>query len=248
MIYFFVTLQKPGKVSVVIVPDIPVSIMRLILKLCYKETVKLTMNAMKDIGNYLSLFGLAWDQFNFTEEGEEVGATGMSLANAQSSSNVVLTATSSPSPTKSQGLVQQKNIIYRSAGGRLIPAPGSTLPKDPKVNGGPTYVLDTGNPEDLGFRVQTAPAKPSPRPILPKPAGFVQAGVKRPAVGGPPVLQRMGPSNNNNSVHLEQPEEGSGRIEVDIDNDQPEEGRTNTSPGKILVHVKLIMDSAAVHI
>ncbi|ODM95834.1 Zinc finger and BTB domain-containing protein 24 [Orchesella cincta] len=71
---FFAKLfeDQTGETSVVNVPDIKVDIMKLILQLTYRDRVILTMNQIKQVGDFITMFGMAWSQFGFEEySGEE---------------------------------------------------------------------------------------------------------------------------------------------------------------------------------
>lgn len=60
--------------TTVIVPDIDILTMNLILRLAYQDQVQISMKRIKDVGEYLTLFGMEWKNFSFVEKkGKTVG-------------------------------------------------------------------------------------------------------------------------------------------------------------------------------
>ncbi|CAL8143094.1 unnamed protein product [Orchesella dallaii] len=79
---FFAKLfeDQTGEVSVVNVPDIKADIMKLILQLTYRDRVILTMNQIKQVGDFITMFGMAWAHFGFEEYSGEEAMTATPVA------------------------------------------------------------------------------------------------------------------------------------------------------------------------
>ncbi|CAG7728568.1 unnamed protein product [Allacma fusca] len=230
--------QKPYKPTTVYVPDVPVNIMKLILKLCYKDNIKLTMKTMRDLGNYLSMFGLAWDQFNFTEaDSEEKGTPRVTMTsqNRQGTPRQVL-------PASSLGV--KKPVVYTNVGGKLVStgnvvATESTVLKSPSQ----TFVLDpksvsNGGEESTGdfkfkiqnYKVQKELPKTHPRLILPKPPGFSHPATPAKLKVGPPVLKRMPQANAHMNTMT------SDGIEVEMDDARDNDDAADGPESEHLFH------------
>lgn len=63
---------QTNKMAIVSVPDVKVDVMKLILQLTYRDRVILTMRQIKEVGEFITIFGMAWTQFGYEEySGEE---------------------------------------------------------------------------------------------------------------------------------------------------------------------------------